>query len=184
MRVHLQRVNGATLVTGARVAAGRAHAGADRQVVSGQATGTGQGDGAVTSKPSQVGRRRIGMPSDARRRAGHGGEPAGHRGRSGRWAGGAPGSDERDEDDVVSKQARKLFEALDLDENGTLTREEVITALRKKGPSLAASGDLPFWALGDADASSELFDTADQNGDTVLTLEEFAAVVDRRFGWR
>ncbi|MET9804704.1 EF-hand domain-containing protein [Streptomyces sp. NPDC006368] len=85
---------------------------------------------------------------------------------------------------MVSKQARKLFEALDLDENGTLTREEVITALRKKGPSLAASGDLPFWALGDADASSELFDTADQNGDTVLTLEEFAAVVDRRFGWR
>jgi hypothetical protein len=35
----------------------------------------------------------------------------------------------------------------------------------------------------DADASSALFDAADQNGDAALTLEEFALVVDRRFGW-
>ncbi|WP_328404941.1 EF-hand domain-containing protein [Streptomyces sp. NBC_00390] len=84
----------------------------------------------------------------------------------------------------MSDKARKLFEALDLDNNGTLTREEVITAMRKKGPHLAASGDLPFWALGDADASSALFDAADQNGDAVLTLEEFEVVVNRRFGWR
>ncbi|MER5978332.1 EF-hand domain-containing protein [Streptomyces sp. NPDC001857] len=85
---------------------------------------------------------------------------------------------------MASDKARKLFEALDLDANGTLTREEVIVALRRRGPVLAASGDLPFWAVGDADASSALFDAADQNGDSVLTLEEFAAVVDRRFGWR
>ncbi|MFF8382274.1 EF-hand domain-containing protein [Streptomyces kanasensis] len=84
----------------------------------------------------------------------------------------------------MSDKARTLFEALDLDQDGILTREEVITALRVRGPSLAASGDLPFWGLGDSDASSALFDTADQNGDAVLTLEEFAAVVDRRFGWR
>jgi Ca2+-binding EF-hand superfamily protein len=84
---------------------------------------------------------------------------------------------------VTSDKARRLFEALDLDGDGKLTREEVITALRTKGPSLAAAGVLPFWGLGDADASSALFDTADQNGDTVLTPEEFAAVVDRRFGW-
>ncbi|MFE0254880.1 EF-hand domain-containing protein [Streptomyces sp. NPDC059010] len=83
----------------------------------------------------------------------------------------------------MSDKARKLFEALDLDHNGTLTRIEVITALRTKGPSLAASGDLPFWGVGDDDASSALFDAADQNGDEMLTLEEFAAVVDRRFGW-
>ncbi|MEV0964409.1 MULTISPECIES: EF-hand domain-containing protein [unclassified Streptomyces] len=85
---------------------------------------------------------------------------------------------------MVSDKARKLFEALDLDHNGTLTREEVIIALRAKGPQLAAAGDLPFWGVGDADASSALFDAADQNGDAVLTLEEFSAVVDRRFGWR
>ncbi|EKX64408.1 EF-hand domain-containing protein [Streptomyces ipomoeae] len=84
---------------------------------------------------------------------------------------------------MSSDKARKLFEALDLDHNGTLTRVEVITALRTKGPSLAASGDLPFWAVGDVDSASALFDAADQNGDAVLTLEEFAAVVDRRFGW-
>ncbi|CAL9330470.1 EF-hand domain-containing protein [Streptomyces thermolilacinus] len=84
---------------------------------------------------------------------------------------------------MTSDKARKLFEALDLDNDGTLTREEVITALRTKGPTLAAAGDLPFWGLGDTDASSALFDSADQNGDAVLTLEEFAAVVDRRFGW-
>jgi Ca2+-binding EF-hand superfamily protein len=84
----------------------------------------------------------------------------------------------------MSDKARILFEALDLDRNGTLTRQEVIIALRSKGPTLAASGALPPWALGDADASSALFDAADQNGDAVLTLEEFAAVVDRRFGWR
>ncbi|MEU4132129.1 EF-hand domain-containing protein [Streptomyces wuyuanensis] len=84
----------------------------------------------------------------------------------------------------MSEKARKLFEALDLDRNGMLTREEVITALRTKGPDLAAAGDLPFWGVGDADASSALFDAADQNGDAVLTLEEFATVVDRRFGWR
>ncbi|WP_030562807.1 EF-hand domain-containing protein [Streptomyces aureocirculatus] len=84
----------------------------------------------------------------------------------------------------MSEKARKLFKALDLDENGTLSRVEVIVALRTKGPSLAASGDLPFWGLGDADASSALFDAADQNGDAVLTVEEFEAVVDRRFGWR
>lgn len=84
---------------------------------------------------------------------------------------------------MASDKARKLFEALDLDHNGTLSRLEVITALWTKGPSLAASGDLPFWGLGDADAASALFDAADQNGDSVLTLDEFAAVVDRRFGW-
>ncbi|KUF18710.1 MULTISPECIES: EF-hand domain-containing protein [Streptomyces] len=83
----------------------------------------------------------------------------------------------------MSEKARKLFKALDLDENGTLSRVEVIVALRTKGPSLAASGDLPFWGLGDADDSSALFDAADQNGDAVLTIEEFEAVVDRRFGW-
>ncbi|MEV6612341.1 EF-hand domain-containing protein [Streptomyces sp. NPDC051051] len=83
----------------------------------------------------------------------------------------------------MSDKARKLFEALDLDADGTLTREEVITALHRKGPTLAAAGDLPFWALGDAEASSALFDAADQNGDAVLSLEEFTAVVDRRFGW-
>lgn len=94
---------------------------------------------------------------------------------------GRPGG--KDTDGVTSDKARKLFEALDLDGNGTLTREEVITALRTKGPSLVATGVLPPWGVGNAEDSSALFDTADQNGDTVLTLEEFAAVVDRRFGW-
>ncbi|MFD6970330.1 EF-hand domain-containing protein [Streptomyces sp. NPDC059979] len=83
----------------------------------------------------------------------------------------------------MSEKARKLFEALDLNDDGELTRVEVISALRSKGPTLAAQGDLPFWGLGDADASSALFDAADANGDAVLTFEEFAAVVDRRFGW-
>ncbi|EFL29671.1 conserved hypothetical protein [Streptomyces viridochromogenes DSM 40736] len=84
---------------------------------------------------------------------------------------------------IMSDKARRLFEALDLDQDGMLTREEVIVALRTKGPSLAASGVVPFWGVQDAEASSALFDTADQNGDRVVTLEEFAAVVDRRFGW-
>ena len=84
----------------------------------------------------------------------------------------------------MSDKARRLFEALDLDDNGTLTRAEVIVALRSNGPSLAASGDLPPWGLGDENASSALFDAADLNGDEVVTLEEFTAVVDRRFGWR
>ncbi|KPI18063.1 hypothetical protein OV450_7941 [Actinobacteria bacterium OV450] len=83
----------------------------------------------------------------------------------------------------MSAKARKLFEALDLNHDGTLTRLEVITALRAKGPTLAADGDLPFWGLGDVDASSALFDAADKNGDNVLTFEEFAREVDRRFGW-
>ncbi|MFE3995665.1 EF-hand domain-containing protein [Streptomyces goshikiensis] len=83
----------------------------------------------------------------------------------------------------MSEKARKLFDALDLNSDGVLTRAEVITALRSKGPTLAASGDLPFWGLGDADASSALFDAADQNGDDVLSFEEFSREVDRRFGW-
>ncbi|MFD4743223.1 EF-hand domain-containing protein [Streptomyces virginiae] len=83
----------------------------------------------------------------------------------------------------MSEKARKLFGALDLDEDGELTRAEVISALRSKGPTLAARGDLPFWGVGDAEASSALFDAADANGDAVLSFEEFAAVVDRRFGW-
>ncbi|MFE1871029.1 EF-hand domain-containing protein [Streptomyces sp. NPDC059496] len=83
----------------------------------------------------------------------------------------------------MSEKARQLFGALDLDEDGELTRAEVISALRSKGPTLAARGDLPFWGVGDAQASSALFDEADVNGDAVLTFEEFAAVVDRRFGW-
>ncbi|MFB7934408.1 MULTISPECIES: EF-hand domain-containing protein [Streptomyces] len=83
----------------------------------------------------------------------------------------------------MSDKARRLFEALDLDHDGVLTRVEVIVALRTNGPSLAASGVLPFWGVQDVDASSALFDTADQNGDAVLTLDEFTAVVDRRFGW-
>ncbi|MCX4802253.1 EF-hand domain-containing protein [Streptomyces sp. NBC_01214] len=83
----------------------------------------------------------------------------------------------------MSEKARQLFDALDLDEDGELTRAEVISALRSKGPTLAARGDLPFWGVGDAQASSALFDEADAGGDAVLTFEEFAAVVDRRFGW-
>ncbi|MEU1853366.1 EF-hand domain-containing protein [Streptomyces sp. NPDC019990] len=83
----------------------------------------------------------------------------------------------------MSDKARELFEALDLDHDGVLTREEVIVALRTKGPSLAASGVVPFWGVQDVEASSAFFDSADQNGDAVLTLEEFSAVVDRRFGW-
>ncbi|MFE9630294.1 EF-hand domain-containing protein [Streptomyces sp. NPDC006463] len=83
----------------------------------------------------------------------------------------------------MSEKARKLFDALDLNQDGQLTRLEVITALRSKGPTLAAQGVLPMWAVGDVDASSALFDAADANGDAVLTFEEFAAVVDRRFGW-
>ncbi|MGH3313590.1 MAG: EF-hand domain-containing protein [Streptomyces sp.] len=83
----------------------------------------------------------------------------------------------------MSEKARKLFDALDLKADGELTRAEVITAIRTKGPTLAAHGDLPFWGVGDADASSALFDAADKNGDDVLTFEEFAAEVDRRFGW-
>ncbi|MFD9724816.1 EF-hand domain-containing protein [Streptomyces sp. NPDC059072] len=83
----------------------------------------------------------------------------------------------------MSEKARKLFDALDLNHDGELTRVEVITALRSKGPTLAAQGDLPLWAVGDADASSALFDAADANGDAVLSFEEFEAVVDRRFGW-
>ncbi|MFD9411602.1 EF-hand domain-containing protein [Streptomyces sp. NPDC059989] len=83
----------------------------------------------------------------------------------------------------MSEKARKLFEALDLNADGELTRLEVISALRSKGPTLAAQGVLPFWGVGDVDASSALFDAADANGDAVLTFEEFAAVVDRRFGW-
>ncbi|GGT17097.1 EF-hand domain-containing protein [Streptomyces purpureus] len=83
----------------------------------------------------------------------------------------------------MSAKARKLFDALDLDEDGTLTRSEVINALRTKGPTLAAQGDLPLWGVSDVEGSSALFDAADANGDEVLTFEEFAAVVDRRFGW-
>ncbi|MBT2482208.1 EF-hand domain-containing protein [Streptomyces sp. ISL-94] len=83
----------------------------------------------------------------------------------------------------MSEKARRLFDALDLNADGELTRVEVITALRSKGPTLAARDVLPMWAVGDVDASSALFDAADANGDEVLTFEEFEAVVDRRFGW-
>ncbi|MFJ8161448.1 EF-hand domain-containing protein [Streptomyces sp. NPDC096136] len=83
----------------------------------------------------------------------------------------------------MSDKARKLFDALDLNHDGELTRLEVISALRSKGPTLAAQGVLPFWGVGDADASSALFDAADKNGDQVLSFEEFEAEVDRRFGW-
>ncbi|MFJ8660602.1 EF-hand domain-containing protein [Streptomyces sp. NPDC093795] len=83
----------------------------------------------------------------------------------------------------MSDKARTLFDALDLDHDGTLTRAEVISALLAKGPTLAAQGVIPFWGVGNADDSSALFDAADQNGDRVLSFEEFAALVDRRFGW-
>ncbi|MFD3534094.1 EF-hand domain-containing protein [Streptomyces sp. NPDC058664] len=83
----------------------------------------------------------------------------------------------------MSDKARTLFDALDLDHDGTLTRTEVINALRAKGPTLAARGVIPVWAVGSADDASALFDAADQNGDRVLSFEEFAALVDRRFGW-
>lgn len=83
----------------------------------------------------------------------------------------------------MSAKARKLFDALDLNSDGVLTRAEVISALRSKGPTLAAAGDLPFWGVGDADASSALFDQANLDGDGVLTFEEFEREVDRRFGW-
>ncbi|XIE81244.1 EF-hand domain-containing protein [Streptomyces sp. SBR177] len=83
----------------------------------------------------------------------------------------------------MSDRARLLFDALDLDRDGTLTRAEVIAALHAKGPTLVAQGVIPVWGLGDAEASSALFDEADANGDRVLSFEEFAALVNRRFGW-
>ncbi|MEW1699769.1 EF-hand domain-containing protein [Streptomyces sp. NPDC093249] len=83
----------------------------------------------------------------------------------------------------MSDKARVLFDALDLDQDGALTRVEVINALRAKGPTLAARGVIPFWGVGNDDDASALFDEADRNGDRVLTFEEFAALVDRRFGW-
>lgn len=83
----------------------------------------------------------------------------------------------------MSEKARKLFDALDLNSDGVLTRVEVIRALRSKGPTLAAQGVLPLWAVGDVDASSALFDRANADGDGVLTFEEFEREVDRRFGW-
>ncbi|MEU4077995.1 calcium-binding protein [Streptomyces venezuelae] len=83
----------------------------------------------------------------------------------------------------MSDKARTLFDALDLDHDGTLTRAEVIDALRAKGPTLAARGVIPYWGVGNEDESSALFDEADQNGDRVLSFEEFATLVDRRFGW-
>ncbi|MER8041610.1 EF-hand domain-containing protein [Streptomyces sp. NPDC094032] len=84
---------------------------------------------------------------------------------------------------TMSDKARILFDALDLDQDGTLTRAEVIGALRAKGPTLVAQGVIPVWGVGDDDSASALFDQADQNGDRVLSFEEFAALVDRRFGW-
>ncbi|WP_411103829.1 EF-hand domain-containing protein [Streptomyces sp. cmx-4-9] len=83
----------------------------------------------------------------------------------------------------MSDKARTLFDALDLNADGALTRAEVISALRAKGPTLAARGDLPFWGVRDAEASSALFDAANADGDDVLTFEEFSREVDRRFGW-
>ncbi|MCX5071685.1 EF-hand domain-containing protein [Streptomyces sp. NPDC060334] len=83
----------------------------------------------------------------------------------------------------MSEKARKLFDALDLDSDGVLTRVEVISALRTKGPTLASTGDLPFWGVSDVDASSALFDRANLDGDGVLTFEEFEREVNRRFGW-
>ena len=83
----------------------------------------------------------------------------------------------------MSDKARVLFDALDLDQDGTLTRTEVIAALRAKGPTLVAHGVIPAWGVGDAEDSSALFDEADANGDLVLSFEEFARIVDRRFGW-
>ncbi|MFE5830383.1 EF-hand domain-containing protein [Streptomyces sp. NPDC056488] len=83
----------------------------------------------------------------------------------------------------MSDKARTLFDALDLDRDGTLTRTEVINALRSKGPTLAARGVIPFWGVGTDDDSSALFDEADMNGDRVLSFEEFATLVNRRFGW-
>lgn len=83
----------------------------------------------------------------------------------------------------MSEKARKLFDALDLNGDGVLTRAEVISALRTKGPTLAANGDLPFWGVRDTEASSALFDQANLDGDGVLTYEEFEREADRRFGW-
>ncbi|MFD4318259.1 EF-hand domain-containing protein [Streptomyces sp. NPDC058548] len=83
----------------------------------------------------------------------------------------------------MSDKARTLFDALDLDQDGSLTRIEVINALRAKGPTLAAQGVIPAWGVGTDEDASALFDQADQNGDRVLSFEEFAALVDRRFGW-
>ncbi|MFI6417473.1 EF-hand domain-containing protein [Streptomyces sp. NPDC050842] len=83
----------------------------------------------------------------------------------------------------MSDKARILFDALDLDHDGALTLAEVVGALRSKGPTLVAQGVIPVWGVGGDEESAALFDAADQNGDKVLSFEEFAAVVDRRFGW-
>jgi len=80
----------------------------------------------------------------------------------------------------MSAELRKLFDSLDLNKNGVLTRGELITALRVKARKETGSSELKFWGFKDGDEVAEFFDTADVDHNKEVTFEEFSKAFSER----
>jgi len=68
----------------------------------------------------------------------------------------------------------KLFDSLDLNKNGVLTRGELITALRVKARKEGGASDLTFAGFKDLDEVIEFFDKSDADHNKEVTFDEFA----------
>ncbi len=75
---------------------------------------------------------------------------------------------------------RQLFDSLDLNRNGVLTRGELITALRVKGRQASDSNSITFWGFKDLDDAADFFDQSDVDHNREVTYEEFAKAMNAR----
>jgi Ca2+-binding EF-hand superfamily protein len=80
---------------------------------------------------------------------------------------------------MAGAEARMLFDTLDLNRNGVLTRGELVTALRVKGCTASRdNGELAFWGFDSYDAVADFFDQADSDHNKEITVEEFTTALD------
>jgi len=76
---------------------------------------------------------------------------------------------------------RQLFDALDLNHNGSLTRGEVITALRLEARRQKAQGkEVSYGAFKDLEDAANFFNQADADQNKQVNFEEFKKAFEQQ----
>ncbi|MEV7423417.1 MULTISPECIES: EF-hand domain-containing protein [unclassified Streptomyces] len=81
---------------------------------------------------------------------------------------------------VNEAELRSLFNSLDLNKNGVLTRGELITALRVKARKEGGTSEFAFADFKDIDEAIEFFDKSDADHNKEITFDEFTKTFSTR----
>jgi Ca2+-binding EF-hand superfamily protein len=80
----------------------------------------------------------------------------------------------------MATEARKLFDSVDLNQDGVLTRGELINALRLEGRQEPEDVSLTSLGFRNLDEVADLFDTSDADHNKEVTFEEFEKTLKGR----